>query len=1222
MNHPPIVTFYSFKGGAGRTTLMANVAAALAHPEASGLPFAAKKILLWDLDIEAPGLHLLPGLRRDPPPVRGFIEWMKGLPTDGNEPGEATLKSVKKLVHSAPQFANLGILPAFGADYPAAMYLTDWAYWFHQDVTRGAKLLRRIAAQFADYDYIFIDSRTGISDIGGLLTGILPHLTVLVGQYTRQSTRGLNQAWTALKQVNKTPDILELRHPLPDLGLLLVASPVPSDDPLLLNQARQVWDELFEREFSDSSRQEIPFDGKLLYVEKLLAADPYDQGALALAYRAVATHLHERLTQQQAQTGTDLPTKTGKRSTTAQGKAFEREVAELLRALGYEVEEEQRTQSMKIDLTARIRAGHRTLTYWIECKDEAKPLSAEAIDKFGGWLSGDTAKSAGIQGMVVSRNGFSVDARTRGKDHRLELYTLDDLERQIYDFVPYLRTLCRQWEENDLSRYFIEQTLPRHGVGVIDAARAWAQGRGERLWVVLGDFGTGKSTFVKRFGYELARRKLDAVDDLEIPAPIVIDLKQFPNLTTLEDLVAAALSDYGHNERPPVKAILRMVERGRALLLLDSFDEMGLAAAGVDPQHQFAMLAAISRPPGAETRDFDEENRAAGAASPPRHSGDMDEPVAHKKTGKSLETKSEPALPPGARRVLITCRTEFFRNDSELLAPAGNIVADTLLGVYARGMGAGFDQLPMFTPEQIDDYLTRRLGAQQAAKARHFLHGKKSGELLNLAERPVLLDMLVGAFPRLHERETVNMAGLYALYTAKWLDIASNSLRTTREERIQLLEALADYQWRKEGQATHYDELLEWIRKQKTLAFRPRLDHVRVDLEMRSAAFLVRSPDGFYRFSHKSFREYFLARYLLRSARDGVEALRNALAVPAISAPVVQFAVELLAVGENAVESREKMTTGLRELLTCGASGQTGENALRLAAALCRDGNSVINPSAMQELLQNQPLQLPGAQLAGFDLRGAWLAHADLGAANLEGAKLDGAQLGAARLTRAKLTHAGLSNAALHQADLKNALLADADLSGADLSGAELSRANLRFARLLEANLDGAKVDNADFSYARLAGARLAGVNFAADQLRRITAPRAAPQQNSLTWPRAASGLPTPPSLPAYLLAGHLGSINCIAFSPDGSTIATASSDNSARLWDTASGKELRRFDGHGSTVFSIAFSPDGSSIATASDDNSARLWDTASGKELRRFDVHGDPVNCVAFSPDGSSIA
>ena len=64
------------------------------------------------------------------------------------------------------------------------------------------------------------------------------------------------------------------------------------------------------------------------------------------------------------------------------------------------------------------------------------------------------------------------------------------------------------------------------------------------------------------------------------------------------------------------------------------------------------------------------------------------------------------------------------------------------------------------------------------------------------------------------------------------------------------------------------------------------------------------------------------------------------------------------------------------------------------------------------------------------------------------------------------------------------------------------------------------------------------------------------------------------------------------AFSPDGSRIVTASSDNTARIWDAASGKEIAVLRGHEASVDSAAFSPDGSRIVTASEDNTARIWD------------------------------
>ncbi|MEH1986904.1 nSTAND1 domain-containing NTPase [Nostoc sp.] len=71
---------------------------------------------------------------------------------------------------------------------------------------------------------------------------------------------------------------------------------------------------------------------------------------------------------------------------------------------------------------------------------------------------------------------------------------------------------------------------------------------------------------------------------------------------------------------------------------------------------------------------------------------------------------------------------------------------------------------------------------------------------------------------------------------------------------------------------------------------------------------------------------------------------------------------------------------------------------------------------------------------------------------------------------------------------------------------------------------------------------------------------------------------------------GHQGEINSVSFSPDGKTIATASSDNTARLW-TLNGQLLQEFKGHQGLVYSVSFSPDGKTIATASDDKTARLW-------------------------------
>jgi WD40 repeat protein len=149
-----------------------------------------------------------------------------------------------------------------------------------------------------------------------------------------------------------------------------------------------------------------------------------------------------------------------------------------------------------------------------------------------------------------------------------------------------------------------------------------------------------------------------------------------------------------------------------------------------------------------------------------------------------------------------------------------------------------------------------------------------------------------------------------------------------------------------------------------------------------------------------------------------------------------------------------------------------------------------------------------------------------------------------------------------------------------------------------------------------------------------------------------------------HKLSGHTGTVQAIAFSPDGKALASQDHDWTIRLWDVGSGKEVRRLEapepyadcltfssegrllisgggdrtihvwevssgkkvwppaGHTSSVDCIDVSPDGKTVASGSSDGTLRLWDMRTGKQLRRLGERGGRVLSVAFSPDGKVLA
>lgn len=489
--------------------------------------------------------------------------------------------------------------------------------------------------------------------------------------------------------------------------------------------------------------------------------------------------------------------------------AFERSVSQMYRDLGASrVEHDKNIGGLQVDVfVTHATPDGATIRTAVECKAYARPLGV--VEAIGACQRLTSLRSAGLidKGVIVSENGFTQDARTHCASFRIETFVPADLQRRIADFSGYLKSIVEG--QNAPEEYlellqkgsFIslparaEDDLPIESI--VDFLDSWISGSGQFL-ALLGEYGSGKTTTIWHTSQRLASQYLRSGHGR---IPLIVELKRFSQNFSLRSFLTDFLLNQKAVKIDSYATFERLNKEGRLLLLFDGFDEM------------------MARPePSLVFRNLDE-------------------------IFQLVQNKA---------KVILTCRTSFFKDRSDLERLS---TGSDLYSLLHRHRSYQTVRLSGLTIAQLQHYLHCYYGNDWV----DFYHQLRQSRISSLADRPILLNMIVNTIGRSEDLIEINAAELYERYTGIWLQRDNWRCHLTPEQRSSISKLLAFELVRQKSPGIHHNEL----RRRVNSYFGDEISPEILDQyahEVRTCTFLKNDLQGFYRFAHRSFAEFLAAK--------------------------------------------------------------------------------------------------------------------------------------------------------------------------------------------------------------------------------------------------------------------------------------------------------------------------------------------------------------------------
>lgn len=668
----------------------------------------------------------------------------------------------------------------------------------------------------------------------------------------------------------------------------------------------------------------------------------------------------------------------------------------------------------------------------------------------------------------------------------------------------------------------------------------WLKDRNSPVFcALLGDYGIGKTTTCKALTRELLeKRQMDKA----LPLPIYIDLREYTwdkrvdfTLTSILDHILKKSWKGGQGDISITpEDIIQQVQNNQALIIWDGLDEV--------TNHLDTKLA----------NDF---IRQLWRILPP---------LRHNKVQN-----------PNAGKMLISCRTHYFRNLQE---------QNTMLtGEYRDGIkGRDYRALILipFNAVQIEAYLSKtlKLDNNQLQSILTVIHSVYN--LPEFASRPYLLSIIAQHIPHLGQMalngEPIQSVTLYQSLVESWLSRDAGKHQFTPQHKKQLMEYLAAALWESGQVQWTADELDEWLdvflyENPILAAAYQNSNRAVLKEDLRTATFVVRSNDHFS-FAHTSLQEFFLAAYLQRALYSGTRDNWRLTVSP--SPETLEFLVQLLLIGKHnqRIVSEQHLANWLAEY-----EALSSKLIFRIWLLLAQRG----------ETISYQTIQLPGENFFRWEIKGTKQQPINLHDVNFYRARLEQVTFDYVNFHRCNF-----SEARLWQNEFQHCCFTACQMEQADLM-ASMWRLN----ELHSLAIDHSKLEKTT-TWARNSGQQV--------------------------W---ANSQHIPTRVQAWISSGRGDRVRTIAFSLDRQKLAYGHDDNTVKLWSMTNGMHLKTLIGHHSSVLSVAFSPDNVILASGSADSTVKLWDIIRGKCLKTLAFHHEGtlhegILSVKFSPDGLMLA